>query len=214
MTTGSKVAILLIVLAAASLGTGFFMLIRGAQTPDPVPRADVDLDAVAELFAEEVKSLSQLPAFAAAATEAQVHEGDEPVRVTQLSDCSVLGWIDKNGDDQPEVRYTADEAAQIKPDEPPDGPEVLFRLRAEQRGQRLLLADRYHTMREHKVSDAYTSTDAWRELLACQERHYGRHYYAPGYWIFVHRGYYGGWSSARSASLGRRAGTGGVGGGK
>lgn len=216
MTTGSKIAIVLITLAAVSLGTGLVVLISGAQTPDAVPRADIDLEEVGKLFESDVRSLAELPTLAQKINEKQLYEGEEKIQVTQLADCSVLGWVDKDNDNQPDTRYSPDEAGQIDPEQPPDTPEVVFRLRAERKGQRLVLADRYHTMAEHKVSDAFASTETWRELLACQQRYYGegRHWRAPMFWVFMPYGYYGGWSSARSASLGRRAGSGGIGGGK
>lgn len=214
MTLGSKIAIVLLALGAVALTTGVATLIMGAQSPEPVPRADIDLNAVGEKLAAEVASESDLEAFAASLNAADLYEGEGELRVSAAGDCSLLGWVDRDGSGSPDTRYTAAEAAEVRPEDTPDSLEVVFRVRAETEGKRLVLTDRYHNMVEHGVDSAFRDTPFWTRTLACQTETRGRHWRAPIFWVFMPYGYYGGWASSRSASLGRRAGAGGVGAGK
>jgi len=215
MTMGSKIAVVLLGLAGLAMAAGLVVLLTGAfGGSSDVARADVDLEAVGSRFEEQVRAPTDLAAFAEKLNTDGLYEGDGTIIVEMARDGSVLGWVEKDSNGGPTLHHDLEESATKELDEP-ESPEVVFWVRAEKGEQRLVVTDRYHNAYAHDVSDDFTKTPVWREMLGKQKAYYGeKHWRAPGFYVFVVPGYYGRYSSARSASLGRRAGSGGIGGGK
>ena len=112
----------------------------------------------------------------------------EHITVEQADDGSIVGWVDRNGDQTLNSHYSLNESSSLASGAKEDSDEVVFRIRYDVNNKKMIYSDRSHKHYRAGVEELEDVDAGITNTMATRQHSYYKGYWAaPASWVYVKR---------------------------